>query len=162
MKGRLKQTGVQIIVLGKLIERVRREHKLTTATLAMLSGLNNAQIKGIEEDSMTPFVDEAHRIDCARRIAIAMGLPDHHFLEKHIATSAQRVVPQKALSSAPEPLSRDAWKNLPIADLKVLAKLRTIDSPAAPEQRRHGSPLLIALVVSLLLAALIVGLAFIR
>ncbi len=162
MKGRLKQTGVQITVLGKLIERVRREHKLTTATLAMLSGLNDAQIKGIEEGIMTPFVDEAHRIDCARRIAIAMGLPDHHFLEKQVATSAQRVVAQKALSSAPEPLPRNAWENLPIADLKVLAKLRTIDAPTAPEQRRHGSPLLIALVVSLLLAALIVGLAFAR
>jgi len=162
MKGRLKQTGVQITVLGKLIERVRREHKLTTATLAMLSGLTDAQIKGIEDDSMTPFVDEAHRIDCARRIAIAMGLPDHHFLEKQVATSAQRVVAQKALPSASEPLPRNAWENLPIADLKVLAKLRTIDAPVAPEQRRHGSPLLIALVVSLLLAALIVGLAFAR
>ena len=158
----LKKTGVQVTVLGKLIERVRREHKLTTATLAMLSGLTDAQIKGIEEDSMIPFIDEAHRIDCARRIAIAMGLAEHHFLEKHIATNAQRVVTQKTLSSAPEQLPRDVWENLPIADLKVLAKLRLIDSPVAPEQRRHGSPLLIALVVSLLLATVMLGLATLR
>jgi transcriptional regulator with XRE-family HTH domain len=162
MTTRLKKTGVQVTVLGKLIERVRREHKLTTATLAMLSGLTDAQIKGIEEDSMIPFIDEAHRIDCARRIAIAMGLAENHFLEKHIATNAQRVVTQKTLSSAPEQLPRDVWENLPIADLKVLAKLRTIDSPVAPEQRRHGSPLLIALVVSLLLATVMLGLATLR
>ena len=162
MTTRLKKTGVQVTVLGKLIERVRREHKLTTTTLAMLSGLTDAQIKGIEEDSMIPFIDEAHRIDCARRIAIAMGLAENHFLEKHIATNAQRVVAQKTLSSVPEQLPRDVWENLPIADLKVLAKLRTIDSPVAPKQRRHGSPLLIALVVSLLLATVMLGLATLR
>ncbi len=162
MTGRLRKTDGQITVLGKLIERVRREHKLTTATLAMLSGLTDAQIKGIEEDDMTAFVDDAHRIDCARRIAIAMGLPDHHFLEKHLTTQAQRVVLQKTRLSSSEPLPRDAWENLPAADLKVLAKLRAIDDPGTPEQRRHGSPLLIALVVSLLLATVILGLATLR
>ena len=162
MNDRLKKTGARITVLGKLIERVRREHKLTTATLAMLSGLTEAQIKSIEEESMTAFVDEAHRIDCARRIAIAMGLPDTHFLENHLAKNVHRVVPKKAQSSAPELLSRDTWQHLPVADLKVLAKLRAIDHPGAPEQRRQGSPLLIALIVSLLLATLILGLAFVR
>ncbi len=160
MTGRLRKTGGQITVLGKLIERVRREHKLTTATLAMLSGLTDAQIKGIEEDDMTAFVDDAHRIDCARRIAI--GGPDHHFLEKHLTSHAQRDVPQKTRLSSSEPLPRDAWENLPAADLKVLAKLRAIDDPGTPEQRRHGSPLLIALVVSLLLATVILGLATLR
>ena len=162
MSGRLKKTGGQITVLGKLIERVRREHKLTTATLAMLSGLTDAQIKGIEEDDSTAFVDHAHRIDCARRIAIAMGLPEHHFLEKHLSPNTQRVVPPKARASAPESLPRDAWENLPVAELKVLAKLRVIDDPGTPEQRRHGSPLLIALVVSLLLATVMLGLATLR
>ena len=157
-----KKSGAQVIVLGKLIERVRREHKLTTHTLAMLSGLTDAQIKGIEEDNMTAFVDEAHRIDCARRIAVAMGLPEHHFLENYASASARHVTPQKTRPSAPRQLSRDAWESLPVADLKVLAKLRTIDYPSAPEQRRHGSPLLIALAVSLLLAALILGLALLR
>lgn len=162
MTGRLRKTGGQVTVLGKLIERVRREHKLTTATLAMLSGLTDAQVKGIEEDDMTAFVDDAHRIDCARRIAIAMGLPDNHFLEKHLTTHAQRFVPQKTRISSSKPLPRDAWENLPAADLKVLAKLRAIDDPGTPEQRRHGSPLLIALVVSLLLATVILGLATLR
>lgn len=158
----LKKTGKQLIVLGKLIEQVRREHKLTIATLAMLSGLTDAQIKGIEEDNTTAFIDDAHRIDCARRIAIAMGLPEHHFLDNHASASAQRVLTQKTRSSVPQQLARGAWESLPVADLKVLAKLRTIDYPSAPEQRRHGSPFLIALLVSLLLATLMLGLTFVR
>jgi transcriptional regulator with XRE-family HTH domain len=158
----LKKTGKQLIVLGKLIEQVRREHKLTIATLAMLSGLTDAQIKGIEEDNTTAFIDDAHRIDCARRIAIAMGLPEHHFLDNHASASAQRVLTHKTRSSVPQQLARGAWESLPVADLKVLAKLRTIDHPSAPEQRRHGSPFLIALLVSLLLATLMLGLTFVR
>ncbi len=156
------KSGAQTIVLAKLIEQVRREHKLTTATLAMLSGLTDTQIKGIEEDNVAAFIDDAHRIDCARRIAIALGLPEHHFLDKHASTSARRLLPQKVASSMPRQLSRDAWESLPVADLKVLAKVRTIEYPGVPEQRRHGSPLLIALLASLLVAALILGLAFLR
>jgi predicted transcriptional regulator len=157
-----KKNGAQIIVLGKQIERVRREHKLTTATLAMLAGLTDAQIKGIEEDDITAFIDDAHRIDCARRIAIAMGLSEDHFLEHLASNSGQRVLPQQKSALVAEQLSRDAWENLPVADLKVLAKLRSIDQPVTPEQRRHGSPLLIALLASLLIAALILGLAFLH
>ncbi len=157
-----KKSGAQTIVLAKLIEQVRREHKLTTATLAMLSGLTDAQIKGIEEDNVAAFIDDAHRIDCARRIAIALGLPEHHFLDNHASTSARRVLPQKVSSSMPQQLSRDAWESLPVADLKVLAKVRTIEYPGVPEQRRQGSPLLIALLATLLVAALILGLEFLR
>jgi hypothetical protein len=158
----VKKSGVQITVLAKLIEQVRREHKLTTATLAMLSGLTDAQVKGIEEDNLAAFIDDAHRIDCARRIAIAMGLSEHHFLDNHASTRAGRVLPQKVPSSVPQQLPRDVWESLPVADLKVLAKVRTIEHPGVPEQRRHGSPLLIALLASLLVAALILGLAFLR
>jgi hypothetical protein len=158
----VKKSGVQITVLAKLVEQVRREHKLTTATLAMLSGLTDAQVKGIEEDNLAAFIDDAHRIDCARRIAIAMGLSEHHFLDNHASTRAGRVLPQKVPSSVPQQLPRDVWESLPVADLKVLAKVRTIEHPGVPEQRRHGSPLLIALLASLLVAALILGLAFLR
>ena len=158
----LKKTGTHLVVLGKLIERVRHDHKLTTATLAMLSGLADVQIKSIEEDDMSAFVDDAHRIDCARRIAIAMGLPEHHFLENHESISSGGVASQKTNDATPKQLSRDAWESLPVADLKVLAKLRSISFPSAPEQRRQGSPLLVALLVSLLLAALILSLALLR
>jgi hypothetical protein len=91
-----------------------------------------------------------------------MGLPEHHFLDNHASASAQRVLTQKTRSSVPQQLARGAWESLPVADLKVLAKLRTIDHPSAPEQRRHGSPFLIALLVSLLLATLMLGLTFVR
>jgi len=162
MTRQAKKSGSQTIVLAKLIEQVRREHKLTTATLAMLSGLTDAQIKDIEEDKVTAFIDDAHRIDCARRIAIALGLPEHHFLDKHASPGARRALPKQVPSSMPQQLSRDAWESLPVAGLKVLAKVRTIEYPGIQEQRRHGSPLLIALLATLLVEALILGLAFLR
>jgi transcriptional regulator with XRE-family HTH domain len=163
MTRRNRSSRAQITVPGKLIERVRREHKLTTATLAMLSGLEDAQVKAIEEGSDSAFVDEAHRIDCARRIALAMGLPDHHFLQMSSSeASAQRNVRQTVLPSSPEWLPREAWEQLPAAHLRVLAALRAIDNPSAPEQRRRGSPLVIALGVSLILTALMLGLVFLR
>lgn len=163
MTRRNRSSRAQITVPGKLIERVRREHKLTTATLAMLSGLEDAQVKAIEEGSDSAFVDEAHRIDCARRIALAMGLPDHHFLQMSSSeASAQRNVRQTVLPSSPEWLPREAWEQLPAAHLRVLAALRAIDNPSAPEQRRRGSPLVIALGLSLILTALMLGLAFLR
>jgi len=102
---------LQTTVLGKMIERVRREHHLSTVTLAMLSGLSDAQIRAIEEGASHTFVDEAHRIDCARRIAIAMGLPETY---------------------------------------------------SELQQRRSGSPMLIALILALLLAGLILGLSLLR
>lgn len=152
----------QITVLDKLIERVRHEHKLTTATLALLSGVTNAQVKAIEEGIAEAFVDDAHRIDCARRIAVAMGLPENHFLQiKSAAANTQGVVRQAALLSSPDSLQREAWEHLPVAELKVLANLRTTDYPSVPEQRRQGSPLLIALLVSLALTALMLGLAWV-
>lgn len=163
MTRHLKKTGTQITVLGKLIERARREHKLTTATLAMLSGLSDAQIKGIEHGNAAAFVDDAHRIDCARRIALAMGLPENNFLETHAATtSAQRIIPEKARPPGPEQLSRDVWEDLPVAGLKVLATLRATDYPSAPEQRRSGSPLRIALMACLVLSVLMLGVTFLR
>ena len=163
MTRHIRSSRAQITVSGKLIERVRREHKLTTATLAMLSGLEDAQVKAIEEGSDSAFVDEAHRIDCARRIALAMGLPDHHFLQmSSSATSGQRNVRQTILPSSPEQLPREAWEQLPVAHLKVIAALRAIDYPSAPEQRRRGSPLVIALGVSLILTGLMLGLAFLH
>ncbi len=159
----IKSSRAQITVPGKLIERARREHKLTTATLAMLSGLEDAQVKAIEEGSDSAFVDEAHRIDCARRIAMAMGLPDHHFLQiPSSAASSQRIVGQTALTSSAELMPRDAWEQLPVADLKVLTTLRAIDYPSAPQQRRRGSPLLVALLVSLILTALMLVLGLLH
>lgn len=158
-----KPGDAQATVLGKLIERVRREHKLTTTTLAMLSGLTDAQVNALEEGHAEAFIDPAHQTDCARRIAMAMGLPENHFLEiAPPATSAQRVIRDAARPPSAEQLTREAWAHLPVADLKVLSTLRSLDSPLAPQQRRRGSPLLIALGISLILTGLMLGLTLLR
>ena len=151
---------LQTTVLGKMIERVRREHHLSTVTLAMLSGLSDAQIRAIEEGASHTFVDEAHRIDCARRIAIAMGLPETYFLQTDNAPAEQRVPP---IEAAPvDGISRAMWGHLPVAELKVLASVRTTEALPGLQQRRSGSPMLIALILALLLAGLILGLSLLR
>lgn len=147
----------QTTVLGKQIERARREHKLSISILAMLSGLSDAQVQAIEESTSADFVDEAHRIDCARRIAIAMGLPPEHFLQFDTPPSAP---PRTIRPKSGNQLPRADWEHLPVAGLDALSGLRATDVPDAPvDQRRHGSPLLISLVVSLILAGLLFALA---
>jgi len=147
-------------VLGKMIERVRREHHLSTVTLAMLAGLSDAQIRAIEEGASHAFVDEAHRVDCARRIAIAMGLPDTYFLQTDNLPAEQRAAPPEPTPS--DAISRAMWGHLPVASLKVLSSVRGIDPLPPSQQRRTGSPMLLALILALLLAGLIIGLRLLR
>lgn len=151
---------LQTTVLGKMIERVRREHHLSTVTLAMLAGLSDTQIRAIEEGASHTFVDEAHRVDCARRIAIAMGLPETYFLQTDNLPAEQRATP---IEAAPvDGIGRAMWGHLPVAELKVLAAVRTADPLSEPQQRRSGSPMLIALILALLLSGLILGLSLLR
>lgn len=151
---------LQTTVLGKMIERVRREHHLSTVTLAMLAGLSDTQIRAIEEGASHTFVDEAHRVDCARRIAIAMGLPETYFLQTNNLPAEQRATP---IEAAPvDGIGRAMWGHLPVAELKVLAAIRTADPLPDPQQRRSGSPMLIALILALLLSGLILGLSLLR
>ncbi|NDC09635.1 MAG: XRE family transcriptional regulator, partial [Oxalobacteraceae bacterium] len=141
---------LQTTVLGKMIERVRREHHLSTVTLAMLAGLSDTQIRAIEEGASHTFVDEAHRIDCARRIAIAMGLPETYFLQTDNLPAEQRATP---IEAAPvDGIGRAMWGHLPVAELKVLASLRTTEQLPELQQRRSSSPMLIALILALLLS----------
>ncbi len=157
LSGLSGQLGGQLTVLGKQVERARREHKLSISILAMLSGLTDAQVQGIEESTSAAFVDEAHCIDCARRIAIAMGLPPEHFLQIDAATAAQ---PTDIRQRAGNRLPRAAWEHLPVAGLDALSGLRATEVPDAPvDQRRQGSPLLIALVIALVLTGLLFALA---
>ncbi len=146
---------LQATVLGKEIERARREHKLSTTVLAMLAGLNDAQVQAIEEGSSSAFVNEEHRIDCARRLAVAMGLePDRVLqfdaspLEEHFIVNPVR----------PRGLPRSSWEHLPAASLDVLATVRAAELPPAPTELRRGSPVVIALLVALVLAALMLAL----
>ena len=146
---------LQAGVLGKEIERARREHKLSTTVLAMLAGLTDAQVQAIEEGSTSAFVNEAHRIDCARRIAVAMGFEADRFLQ----FDEPLVQPRRVINHAPQRgLPRDGWEHLPVAALDVLATLRTTELSAAPSEQRRGSPVVISLVVALALAALMLAL----
>lgn len=151
---------LQTTVLGKMIERVRREHHLSTVTLAMLAGLSDAQIRAIEEGASHTFVDEAHRVDCARRIALAMGLPETYFLQTDNLPAEQRAAPPAPTPS--DAMSRSLWGHLPVAELKVLSSMRSTDALPPLQQRRTGSPLLVAFILALLLAVLILGLSGLR
>jgi hypothetical protein len=54
------------------------------------------------------------------------------------------------------------WGHLPVAELKVLGSVRATEPLPELQQRRSGSPMLIALILALLLAGLILGLSLLR
>ncbi len=143
-------------VLGKDIDRARREHKLSTPVLAMLAGLPDAQVQAIEEGGASAFVNEAHRIDCAQRIAVAMGFAPDRFLQFDTPpVPARRIINHVSSRGLP----RDHWEHLPVASLDVLATLRATELPAPPAEQRRGSPMVVALLVVLVLAGLMLALA---
>ncbi len=141
------------IVLGRQIERARREHKLSTSILAMLAGLSEQQVQAIEEGSDGGFVNEAHRVDCARRIAVALGLPRDHFVQ-----GPERMADSSGSSPA-NGVPREQWQHLPLASLDLLASLPACELPPPAEQRRQGSPMLVALGLCVVLAGLMLALA---
>ncbi len=163
-----RMPSAQPLVLGKEVERARREHKLSTSILAMLSGLTDAQVQAIEEGGLSAFVNHEHRAECARRIALAMGLPPEHFLQADPSAASPAIaampVPRRIVQqNSGTRLAREAWEHLPVAGLDVLAKLRATEMPAAAAvQRRHGSPLILAMLLALALAGLLVALAMLH
>lgn len=147
------------IVLGRQIERARREHKLSPSILAMLAGLTELQVNAIEQGGDEGFVNEAHRIDCARRIAVALGLPREHFLQAE-ASGAEIPAAEGPLQDGSEGVPREQWQHLPPAALDVLASLRACVLPPPPtERRRSGSPMLVALLACTALSLLMLGLS---
>lgn len=147
----------QPTVLGQQVDRARREHKLSRSILAMLSGLTEQQVQSIEEGGSAGFVNDAHRIDCARRIAVALGLDRDHFLQQP-ATDAPAARDGQRPGSRRVP--REQWQQSPLAALDVLARLPDCELPPPPaDQRRQVSPTLAALLLCLLLSAAVVALA---
>ncbi len=162
------------VVLGRQIERARREHKLSPSILAMLAGLTEQQVQAIEQGGDDGFVNEAHRIDCARRIAVALGLPREHFLQDEAAgaEATATAAGEAAMADGARDEKRDEkrdgtrgvpreqWQHLPLASLEVLAPLRACAlPPPATERRRSGSPMLVALLVCVALSLLMLGLS---
>lgn len=149
----MMKTGALPSVLGRQIERTRREHKLSVSILAMLSGLGDQQVQSLESGNDEGFVNDAHRVDCARRVAQALGLPRDHFLQQE---GADAIVPNSAPESG---LAREHWQHLPLASLDVLSSLPACELPPAAEQRRGGSPMLAALALCIVLAGLLLAIA---
>ncbi len=151
--------AMQATVLGKDIERARREHKLSMTVLAMLAGLTDAQVQAIEEGSAAAFVNEAHRIDCARRIAVAMGFEADRFLQSdEPLVQPRRIINDAQKHARQRGLPRDNWEHLPVASLSVLATLRSAELPSPAQEQRRGSPVVIALLAALVLAGLMLAL----
>ena len=75
-------------VLSKKIHRARRDHRLSISILAMLAGLTEEQVQSLETDAPEGFIEEAHRVHCASRLAVALGYPEDHFLEHHTPAAA--------------------------------------------------------------------------
>lgn len=140
-------------VLGREVERTRREHKLSVSILAMLAGLSDQQVQSLESGADEGFVNDAHRIDCARRAALALGLPRDHFLRQQTTDTAASAV--ASASGVP----REQWQQLPLASLDVLSGLPACELPPAAEQRRAGSPMLAGLALCIVLAGLLLALA---
>ncbi len=146
------------VVLGRQIERARREHKLSPSILAMLAGLTEQQVHAIEQGGDDGFVNEAHRIDCARRIAVALGLPREQFLQAE-ADGTEVAAGEGTVQDGTSGVPREKWQHLPLAALDVLTSLRACALPPPPtERRRSGSPMLVALLACTALSLLMLGL----
>ena len=73
------------IFSGK-IHQARHDHFLQIEDLAGFSGLTEIQIRSLEEgvNKGNCFVDDAHAIDCAKRIANSLGFPTNYFISQEI------------------------------------------------------------------------------
>ena len=68
-------------ICSKKILQARHDHYLYVEDLSGLSGLTNEQILSLEQGiNRGCFVDDAHAIDCAKRVANSLGLPQTYFL----------------------------------------------------------------------------------
>ena len=64
------------------ILQTRHDHFLQVEDLAGFSGLTEIQIRSLEEgvNKENCFVDDAHAIDCAKRVASCLGFTHNYFL----------------------------------------------------------------------------------
>lgn len=142
-------------ILAKHIQRTRRDHRLGLGILAMLAGLSEQQVQSLENDGQAGFLGEAHRIDCARRLAIALGYPADHFL----APATQPV----ATAGDSTTLPRSEWANLPAASLTILDSEQSVQTDVLPAAETAGSrrftPARAAPVIAALIAALLLALS---
>ena len=155
-------------VLARKIQRTRRDHRIGIGILAMLAGLSEQQVISLENDAQAGFIEEAHRIDCARRLAVALGYPGDHFLapatlpEETEAT--EETTAETGASSMIVP--RSVWAGLPAASLTILENQQSIalEEPieSVRASRRSITPARAAPVIAALIAAILLSLSLVH
>lgn len=144
-------------VLSRKIQRTRRDHRIGIGILAMLAGLSEQQVLSLENDAQAGFIAEAHRIDCARRLAVALGYPADHFLAP--ATLSEESTAETGAGSIAVP--RNVWAGLPPASLTILESQQSISLEEQTESARTGrrsitsaraAPVIAALIAAILLS----------
>lgn len=147
-------------VLSKKIHRARRDHRLSISILAMLAGLTEEQVQSLETDAPQGFIEEAHRVHCACRLAVALGYPEDHFLEHHTPAAA----PERA-SSTRFDIPKADWHGLAAAELTILDGVQKINLPASSElfaqNARRYTAASAAPLIATLVALIFLGLSLV-
>ena len=78
----MKNKKLSSAILSKKISQARHDHFLQISDLSGLSGLRDIQIQALEEgfNKNNCFVDDAHAVDCVKRVAICLGFSKNYFL----------------------------------------------------------------------------------
>ena len=80
----MKNKKLSGLILSKKILQARHDHFLQVSDLSGLSGLTDVQIQALEEgfNKDNCFVDDAHAVDCVKRVANCLGFSKNYFLGK--------------------------------------------------------------------------------
>ena len=147
-------------VLSKKIHRARRDHRLSISIMAMLAGLTEEQVQSLESDALAGFIEEAHRVHCACRLAVALGYPEDYFLEHHTPATVL-----EHLSNTRFDIPKADWNGLPAAELKILENVQKINLPASSElfaqTARRATAASAAPLIATLVALIFLGLSLV-
>lgn len=152
-------------VLARKIQRTRRDHRIGIGILAMLAGLSEQQVLSLENDAQAGFIEDAHRIDCARRLAVALGYPGDHFLAPaSLPEATEETTAETSASSMIVP--RSVWAGLPASGLTILENQQSIalEEPieSVRASRRSITPARAAPVIAALIAAILLSLSLVH
>ncbi len=114
------------IFSGK-IHQARHDHFLQIEDLAGFSGLTEIQIRSLEEgvNKGNCFVDDAHAVDCAKRIANSLGFPNNYFISHEINLHNTK----NNVKENQDDLENDSknsigfYKSNPISNLNILSDI---------------------------------------
>ena len=114
------------IFSGK-IHQARHDHFLQVEDLAGFSGLTEIQIRSLEEgvNKENCFVDDAHAIDCAKRVANSLGFTQTYFLSQEINLheSKNHTNENQVNLDNVSDIHMGSYKSNPILNLNVLSDI---------------------------------------